>query len=306
MKSHHEPYWDLVKRIIIESDVVLEILDARLVELSRNEEVEKLIKDVGRPVIFVINKSDLTDKKKLKKVVDELKEDGEVVFLSAKEPGSWKVLLGRIKQVFAKHGKREKVEKGKFAPKQKYREAYGEMVVGVLGYPNVGKSSIINQLAHKKKVPVSKKAGTTHGIHWIRASDEIKLIDSPGVIPLRKEDEVRYALIGARNADRLKDPDVVADAVINMFWKMDKNALAKHFDIDLENVSEYEEEVEKEVVGKDGKIELKKEKIIRADSYEVLELVANRKRYLIKGGEPDVNRASVLVIRDWQHGKLNL
>lgn len=58
-----EPYWDLIKRIINESDIVLEILDARLVELSRNEEVEKLIEEVGRPVIFVVNKRDLADSK---------------------------------------------------------------------------------------------------------------------------------------------------------------------------------------------------------------------------------------------------
>ena len=57
-----EPHWDLVKRIITESDLVLEILDARLVELSRNEEVEKLIEEIGRPVIFVANKSDLANR----------------------------------------------------------------------------------------------------------------------------------------------------------------------------------------------------------------------------------------------------
>ena len=306
MKSHHEPYWDLVKRIITESDIVLEVLDARLVELSRNEEVENLIKGVGRPVIFVINKSDLMDKKKLKTVVEELKKNGEVVFLSAKEKGSWRMLLTRIKKVFAKYGKRKKIERGKFDPKQKYREAIGEIVVGVLGYPNVGKSAIINQLAHKKKVQVSKKAGTTHGIHWVRASDDIKLIDSPGVIPLKKEDEIRYALIGARNADRLKEPDVVADAVINMFWELNKVGLAKFYDIDFEGVEEFEEEVEKEVIGEDGKVKIIKEKKIRVDSYEILERVASRKRYLVKGGNNDINRTAVLVIRNWQQGKLRL
>ena len=61
-KSHHEPYWDLIKRIITESDLVLEVLDSRLVELSRNEQVEELIEQVGRPVIFVVNKCDLVDK----------------------------------------------------------------------------------------------------------------------------------------------------------------------------------------------------------------------------------------------------
>ena len=51
-----------------------------------------------------------------------------------------------------------------------------DIVVGILGYPNVGKSSIINGLAHKKKAKVSKKAGTTHGMHWVRISDDIKII----------------------------------------------------------------------------------------------------------------------------------
>ena len=61
-----EPYWDLIRRIITESDLVLEILDARLVELSRNEKVEELIEEVGKPVIFVVNKSDLVSRESLK------------------------------------------------------------------------------------------------------------------------------------------------------------------------------------------------------------------------------------------------
>jgi len=73
-----------------------------------------------------------------------------------------------------------------------------------LGYPNVGKSSIINGLAHKKKVKVSKKAGTTHGSHWIRISDDIKLIDSPGVIPLAKDEDLKYGLIGARDIQKIE------------------------------------------------------------------------------------------------------
>lgn len=60
-----QPYWDLIKRVVIESDVVLEVLDARLIELSRNEEVERLIKEIKRPVIFVVNKSDLVSKRAL-------------------------------------------------------------------------------------------------------------------------------------------------------------------------------------------------------------------------------------------------
>lgn len=278
MKSHHEPYWDLVKRIITESDIVLEVLDARLVELSRNEEVENLIEEVGRPVIFVINKSDLVSKDSLKKSVAKLRERGVVVFLSTKEKGSWRMLFSKIKQVFAKHGKREVVERGRFDPKPKYREVKGEIVVGVLGYPNVGKSSIINQLAHKKKVQVSKKAGTTHGIHWIKATDEIKLIDSPGVIPLKKQDELRYALIGARNPERLKEPEVAAEAVIDLFLRLGKKAFEKFYKIDIGGL----------------------------ENYEVIEELARKKSHLKKGGVEDIDRTSRMIVRNWQQGKLKL
>ena len=208
-KEHHEAYWEVIKRIIQESDLVLEVLDSRLVELSRNEEVERLINEVGRPMIFVINKTDLVSKEKLQKQVKELRKKGEVVFISTKIKGSSKNLFYAIKKTFKKYGKREIFERGKFDPKPKYREAMGKIVVGILGYPNVGKSSIINALAHKKKTKVSKKSGTTHGIHWINATPEIRLVDSPGVIPLEKSDEVRYGLIGAKDTEALKNPELV-------------------------------------------------------------------------------------------------
>ena len=256
-----EPYWDLIKRIITESDLVLEILDARLVELSRNEEVEKLIEDIGRPVLFVVNKSDLVSRKSLKFQVKKLREKGEVVFVSSKRSRDARILLYAIKKVFRKYGKRKKDFSQNFLSSIKtksgkyIREAKGEIIVGVLGYPNVGKSSIINALAHKKKVKVSKKAGATHGIHWVKATNEIKLIDSPGVIPLKKnaentssinlnskgyvDDEIRYGLIGAKDV-KLKNPELVAIALIKLFSKVNKNGFEKFYGViiggNVENV----------------------------------------------------------------------
>ena len=101
-----EAYWDLIGRIIKESDLVLEVLDARLVELSRNDMVEKMVEEIGRPMLFVINKSDLVSKKSLKEQVIELKKKGDVVFVSANKPKDVKVLLYAIKKIFKKHGKR--------------------------------------------------------------------------------------------------------------------------------------------------------------------------------------------------------
>ncbi|MFA5258878.1 MAG: GTPase [Candidatus Pacearchaeota archaeon] len=278
-----EPYWDLIKRIIHESDVVLEILDARLLELSRNATVEELIKTEGRPMIFVVNKSDLVDKESLRNQIAELEEKAPVIFVSYKNRMSYKILLSHIKKLFKEHGKRETTERKVGDPKLRFREAEADIVVGVLGYPNVGKSSVINGLAHKKKVKVSKKAGTTHGIHWVRLDEEIKLIDSPGVIPLGREDEVRYGLIGARDNESLRHPDVVADAIIKLFMKNNKKVFEDYYDIKISD-----------------------EDIKEDNSYNVLLRVAEKKRYLIKGGELDENRASTDIIRVWQDGKLRL
>lgn len=278
-----EPYWDLVKRIILESDIVLEVLDARLVELSRNEEVENLIKEIGRPVIYVVNKSDLVNKERLDSQIIAFGGDKEIVFVSNKNKSSYKILLSKITNVFSKYGKRPDFQEDYPEAKSKHRIAEADIVVGVLGYPNVGKSSIINGLAHKKKIKVSKKPGTTHGINWIRISDKIKLIDSPGVIPLKREDEIRYGLIGARDSERLKNPEIVSNAIIKLFLRKNRNLFEKFYGIKLN-----EDEIKNE------------------DSYSIINKIADKKRFLLKGGVLDENRASQLIIKDWQDGRLRL
>lgn len=273
-----EPYWDSIKRIIIESDIVLEILDARLVELSRNEEVERLIKEIKRPVIFVVNKSDLASKQSIREQIEKLKQKGDVVFVSSKNRQSAKILISKIKQVFEIHGKRDMRKKLMSKPTPEYREAKGDIVVCVLGYPNVGKSSIINMLAHRKKVKVSRKAGTTHGIHWIKASDKIKLIDSPGVIPLREDDDIRYGLIGAKDTERLKDPEIVVGSIIKLFMKNNKKAFEDFYGIQIE----------------------------KEDYDSIINQLGKKKSFLIKGGRIDENRTAVLIVKDWQQGRLRL
>jgi len=273
-----EAYWDVIKRIVKESDLVLEILDARLIELSRNEKVEEIIKDAQRPFIFVINKSDLARGRGLKKQVDKLREEGEVVFVSAKDKNSIHVLFTAIKKVFKEHGKRQQSIKKIGDPKPEFREAKADIVVGVLGYPNVGKSSLINALAHKKKVQVSKKSGTTHGIHWVKATNEIKLIDSPGVIPLAKDDPVRYGLIGAKDVERLKNPQLVSDAIIQLFLQNNKESFQNFYGITI----------------KDENLEI------------IMQQIGNKKGFLIKGGNIDEHRTASLIVRDWQEGRIQI
>ncbi len=269
-----EPYWDLVERIICESDLVLEVLDARLVELSRNERVEELVKKIGRPLVFVVNKSDLVSSKRLKGQVRELREKGDVIFISTKSPKDIRIILQVIKKVFKNHGKREIIPREKGEPKLKIREAKGDIIVGILGYPNVGKSSIINALTHKKKVKVSKKSGTTHGIHWVRGGSGIKFIDSPGVIPLVKEDEIKYGLIGAKDNERLKNPALVAHAVIKLFME---KGIVRLYGFELNE-----------------------------DIDSVIERIGHKKGFLLKGSKVDENRVCSMIVKDWQEGRLRL
>lgn len=279
-----EPYWDLVKQIVKESDIVLEILDARAVDLSRNEQLEKIIAEAGRPRIFVVNKADLVSKKDLEIAVEKVArqrntESEYVVYFSNRIKRTAKNLLTKIRQVFAKHGKRES-----FIPaiKRPYREAHGDIVVGVVGYPNVGKSAVINALAFKKKANVSSKAGTTHGIHWISAGEEIKLIDTPGVIPLSFQEEARLGIIAAKNPEKLKDPDIVAAKIIEMFKKENKLDRLERF----YNFRVKEENIE--------------------NPYLILEQISLEKKHLRKGGFPDEKRTAIMLVKDWQTGKLKL
>ena len=274
------PYWELIKRIIVESDVVLEILDARMIGASRNEEVEKLIKEIKRPVIYVVNKSDLVKRDDLRADLDIFDKE-KVVFVSNRDKASYKILIYTIRKEFKKYGKRILPTDDGTTEGYKFRIPNADIVVGVLGYPNVGKSSVINGLAHKKKAKVSKKAGTTHGMHWIRVSDDIKIIDSPGVIPLQADDDLRYGLIGARDIEKIRDIDTVAYGIIKMFMSKNKNAFEKHFNISID----------------DGEEE---------DVDSIIQKIGEKKGYLQKGGVVDENRAFTNIIKDWQDGKLRM
>lgn len=285
-----EPYWDTVKQIVRESDIILEILDARAVEMSRNEQLEKIIRDTGRPRIYVVNKCDLVSRKDLERALDKLSADREIpsefiVFFSHKQRRTIQNLLAKIRQVFAKFGKRPNYDENKPLMEKPYREAKGEVIIGVVGYPNVGKSSVINSVGFTHKAKVSSKAGTTHGVHWISAGKDIKFIDTPGVVPIGSfVDEARLGIIAARNPEKLKDPEAVAVMIIAKFLEDGK-------------IDRFENTY---------KIKIPEEMKEEANSARILEFLSIEKHHLKKGGLPDETRTALNLVKDWQEGKLKL
>lgn len=274
-----KPYWQQIEEIIQESDIILYVLDARLVQESRNTQIEELLKKVKKPIIYVLNKADLTNRKNLELQIDQLKQEGkEAVYVSVKDKQSIRNLLVRIKLAFEKYGKsRFSGHHHSSAQEKKYRPAKADMVVGVIGYPNTGKSSLINSLSFKKKAKVASKAGTTHGVHWIGDS-RVKFIDTPGVIPLENSDETRLGLIGSRDPEKMKDKDIVASRIIDIILKKDKSILEKAYNIEIK----------------------------AEEAYEILTEIGRAKGLLIKHDEVDEDRTSVMIIRDWQSGKIRV
>lgn len=250
-----KPYWKVIEEIIEGSDIVLDILDARMPKLSRNEELEEMIKRKRKNLIFILNKADLVSPKIAQKHQILLKKQASCYIVSSKDKSS----INKLRDHLLKLGKRQEF-----------------LRIGVLGYPNTGKSSIINALVRKKKAPISSRAGTTRGKQWISMKENIRIIDSPGIIPLKQDDEIRYALIGSRNVEKIKNLEVVANEIIKLF-KNSEN-LEKHYKITISSKNEE----------------------------DIIEEIGRKKGFIKKGNEIDTTRASIQIIRDWQSGRLRL
>ncbi len=247
-------YWTLVKEVIHRADILLEVLDARLPDETRNPELEQKIKEIGKKIIFVLNKSDLVSQDIMEKEKKRLQKINPAVFVSSKLHQGTKMLREEILKNVSKD----------------------QIKVGVLGYPNVGKSSIINVLKGKKSAPTSSFSGYTKGLMDVRITSRIMLVDTPGVIPFMERDEFKHALIGTKNVQQIKDPENVAIEMISYLEKRGIN-VAKFYN------------------SKKGKDEL-----------ETLENIAISRNVLMKGGIADTEKMSKIIIKDWQEGKMRI
>ena len=179
-------FWTLVNKVIEEADVLLLVLDARLVQESRNIELERKVQDAGKPFIYVISKSDLA-------------EAGDVLQPSIAVSSKDYRGIGALKRRILTLAKKQAV------------------IVGVLGYPNVGKSSLINSLKGKGSASVSPLSGHTRGLQKVRVGKRIMLIDTPGVIPYNEKDFMKQSVIGTIDYLHVREPDVVVSGLMQRF-----------------------------------------------------------------------------------------
>lgn len=247
-------YWPIVKRVVKDSDIILFILDVRMPELSRNSTLERMFRLHNKKFVLVFTKIDLVTGKYLESVRRRYEN---AVFVS----GIKNIGISKLKEKLMIMAKRSGID---------------EPRIGVVGYPNIGKSAIINALAKRAKAVVSKKAGTTRGIQWIRAGG-LFVLDSPGVVP-SMDKEFRLGILGSKNPEKLKNLEAVALEIIRIFVKYDKSILEEAYGVEIKG----------------------------EDVNEIFDDIGVRKGFLLKGGVPDLNRAALLILRDWQKGKIKL
>jgi ribosome biogenesis GTPase A len=251
-------YKALVKDVIKKADVLLEVIDARFPDETRNNEVEREIIRLNKPFIIVINKSDLVSKEKLEKTKLRLSKTAPVIFVSSKERSGMTMLRYQILESASMKGR--------------------NILVGTLGYPNVGKSSVINNVTGRHRASTSPISGHTKGVQHVDAGSRIMFIDTPGVIPCDENDEYLQGLLGIKDTTHLKDKIGVALKIIEKMLAENKATLESFYHIIIENET----------------------------SYDVLELIGKQCNFLQKKGEVDETRTATRIINDWQNGLLRI
>ncbi len=194
-------YWALVNSVVESADVVVEVIDARFPNLGRNQRLESIVNDKGKVLFFLFNKSDLVSKDFMRRV--SLSFSGNCVFMSAKLRHGV-IALKRALSRFASNG---------------------PIKVAFVGYPNTGKSTIINLLNGRRSAPVSFRAGFTKGVQNIKAGRNLLVIDTPGVIPLENFNESLLVLLSSKNSEDISDVEAVGFDVAKVVLRSDPEGL---------------------------------------------------------------------------------
>ncbi len=260
--KHKVDFAQIVKKVILESHIILEILDSRFMDETRNKDIEHDIQSRHKKLIFVFNKSDLVNIKELKMKINR-RGIKSYVIVSTKQRKGGQELRNKIK-----------IEASRIKKKQLQE---GRVQVGVIGYPNSGKSSVINLLVGRPVAKTAFEAGFTKGMQKVKLAEGIFIFDTPGVVPRvetkGEEGFVKHASIGARNYDKIHEPEFVIGNIMMRY----PGILEKYYGIDIMN-----------------------------DVDALIETVGRRRGFLKKHDEVDVDRTSRYILKEWQEGKIKV
>ncbi len=257
-------------------DIVAEIIDSRIPISSQNPDIKEIIK--GKKRLIILNKSDLACEKENKKWVSYFENQNiPAVLVNSVTGAGISETINRINEIYDKEKYEKKARVGK------------AIRIMILGIPNVGKSSFINRIAKRNTAQVGNKPGVTRQKQWIHVSDKIELLDTPGVLWPKLDNEkiaLNLAYTGTIKNDILSITDIGYE-FLKLFQKKYLENLKERYklgDNELNNILQLEEE---------------REKIL-----ELMSLIAKKRGAIISGGEIDYERVSNIILDDFKSGKL--
>ena len=259
-------------------DVVVEILDARIPNSSQNPDIRQITQNKKK--VIVLNKYDLSDKVKVEKWVEYFTKKGQKVVLADSLTGRGINETTRQIQKIMEEDMQKMADKGRIGRKIR---------VMIVGIPNVGKSSFINRISKKTSAEVGNKPGVTKQKQWIRINDKIELLDTPGVLWPKFENEkvaMNLAITGTIKDDILELTEV-AYTLIKFMLENYKINLLQRYSLNEEQIDEI----------------LNQEQAENENIYEIMQLIG-KKRGAILGGRVDDERTSKLILDDFRSGKL--
>lgn len=246
-------------------DAVIEVLDARLPLSSCYEDITRLLGQ--KPRLILLNKADLTPKSELTAFIKYLEEQTgyPVIPTDAKNSKDLKSIVNkavemaepRIQAIMAKGLLRRPAR------------------IMVVGMPNVGKSSIINKLTRSSKTKIGAKAGVTRQQQWVRINPQLELLDTPGIIPMKQEDQVKARKLAFVNAisENAYSNEIVAQELLDTLTEKQEKAFREYY-------------------------KLPEDKELNIDN------ISLERNWLLTGGSTDRERTSVYILRDFREGKI--
>ena len=248
-------------------DLVIELVDARVPLSSRNPDIDDLAKGKARMVL--LNKSDLADERVNAQWAAWFETKNiHAVKVDSRNKGTLKQVQSVVQEAC-----KEKIERDR--KRGIMNRPIRTMVVGI---PNVGKSTFINSFAGKACAKTGNKPGVTKGNQWIRLNKTLELLDTPGILWPKFEDQavgLKLALIGSIN-DQILNKDDLACRCIRILKERYPGMVSQRFGLETED----------------------------KEPAAILEDVARLRSCLMKGGELDIARAAAMVLDDFRSGKL--